>query len=263
MVERLQKILARGGVASRRAAEGLILAGRVTVNGRVVTELGSKADPESDTVAVDGAPVLRAAEHAYIMLHKPAEYVTSRHDPEGRPTVYELVPDIPGLFTVGRLDRETEGLLLLTTDGAWAERIAHPRYAVEREYEVRVVGPVPPFVLEEIRAGIVLDGRLARPVAAYQSGENGASAILTVVLVEGRKREVRMLCFAAGIRVKRLTRRRIGSLQLGWLGVGQWRKLDPREVTSLVQGEGRRSAHAARRQEAGPRAPESGGEGLP
>src|SRR5690242_2476885 len=132
MQERLQKILARAGVASRRGAEELVLAGRVSVNGHVIRELGSKADPALDVVAVDGKPVQQASRPVYIMLHKPAGYVTTRHDPEGRPTVFELVPDIPGLFTVGRLDRDTEGLLLLTTDGDWAERILHPRYNVER-----------------------------------------------------------------------------------------------------------------------------------
>jgi 23S rRNA pseudouridine2605 synthase len=231
--ERLQKILARAGVASRRAAESLIVEGRVTVNGKVVTELGTRADPSTDVVAVDGMQVLWAVKHSYIMLNKPPGYVTTRYDPEGRPTVFELVPDIPGLFSVGRLDRETEGLLLLTTDGTWAERIAHPRYEVEREYEVRISGPVPEGSLQQLRQGIMLDGKLARPVAAYQSGENGLSAILTIVILEGRKREVRMLCTAAGLRVKRLVRRRLGPVLLGWLALGHWRNLDMQEVKSL------------------------------
>ncbi|MDB5059683.1 MAG: rluB [Chloroflexi bacterium] len=233
MEERLQKILARGGIASRRAAEELILEGRVSVNGRIVTELGTRANPEVDVVAMDGVPVLRSVKHSYIMLHKPPGYVTTRHDPEGRPTVFELVPDIPGLFTVGRLDRETEGLLLLTTDGAWAEQIAHPRYEVEREYEVRIVGPISPNALAWLREGIMLDGKLARPVAAYQSGQNGQSAILTIVILEGRKREVRMLCAAAGLTVKRLIRRRVGSILLGWLAEGHWRNLNQQEVEAL------------------------------
>jgi 23S rRNA pseudouridine2605 synthase len=236
MEERLQKILSRGGVASRRAAETLILDGRVSVNGRVVTELGTRADPAIDTIAVDGRPVQRSGKHTYLMLNKPRDFVTTRQDPEGRQTVYELVPDIPGLFTVGRLDRETEGLLLMTTDGEWAERIAHPRYQVEREYEVRVAGPVSPDALAALRDGIMLDGKAAQPVAAYQSGHNGLSAILTIVILEGRKREVRMLCSAAGITVKRLVRRRIGPLLLGWLLLGHWRNLDVQEVKSLAEG---------------------------
>jgi 23S rRNA pseudouridine2605 synthase len=233
MEERLQKILARGGVASRRASELLMLDGRVSVNGKIVVELGSRADPAVDTIAVDGKPLLRATKHSYIMLNKPPDYVTTRHDPEGRPTVYDLVPDLPGLFTVGRLDRETEGLLLLTTDGDWSERIAHPRYQIEREYEVRIVGPLSPAALERLREGAMLDDRFTRPVAVYQSGQNGQSAIITMVIVEGRKREVRMLCASAGLKVKRLIRRRIDSLLLGWLAEGHWRNLDASEVASL------------------------------
>lgn len=237
--ERLQKILSRAGVSSRRSAETLILEGRVSVNGRVVLELGTRADPETDVVAVDGERLLRQARHYYLMLHKPAGFVTTRHDPEGRPTVFELVPDMPGLFTVGRLDRETEGLLLLTTDGAWAERISHPRYEVEREYEVRIAGPVSDEALDRLRHGIMLDGTWARPVVAYQSGHNGFSAILTIVILEGKKREVRLMCDAAGLAVKQLIRRRLGPLLLGWLAEGQWRHLDAREVSAFGKSERR------------------------
>jgi 23S rRNA pseudouridine2605 synthase len=248
MEERLQKILARGGIASRRASEQLILDGRVTVNGRIVVELGSRADPEVDKIAVDGKPVFRAAKHSYIMLNKPPDYVTTKHDPEGRPTVYDLVPDIPGLFTVGRLDRETEGLLLLTTDGTWSERIAHPRYEIEREYEVRIVGPLSAAALDDLRRGIILDGRVTQPVAVYQSGQNGMSAIITIVIVEGRKREVRMLCASAGLTVKRLIRRRIDSVLLGWLAVGHWRNLDANEVATLGSADRRgRAGNSGRR----------------
>ncbi len=245
MEERLQKILARGGIASRRASESLILDGRVTVNGRVVAELGARADPDVDEVAVDGHPVFQAEKHSYIMLNKPAGYVTTRHDPEGRPTVYELVPDIPGLFSVGRLDRETEGLLLMTTDGAWAEQVAHPRYQVEREYEVRVAGSLTEDDLERLRDGIMLDGKLARPQHVRLSSQDGLSNVLTIVMLEGRKREVRMICTFAGIRVRRLVRRRIGGIMLGWLALGQWRNLDGREVGALIAQRGGRRPSAA------------------
>jgi len=256
MEERLQKILARAGVTSRRGAEELIIAGRVSVNGHVVRELGSKADPALDVVAVDGERLPQSSRPVYIMLHKPAGYVTTRHDPEGRATVFELVPDIPGLFTVGRLDRDTEGLLLLTTDGDWAERILHPRYNVEREYEVHVRGPASPSALEQLRAGIMLEGKPARPVAVFESGREGFSSVLTVVMLEGRRREVRLLCVAAGLVVKRLVRRRFGPLLLGWLAPGHWRNLDPREVVALA---GRSSTDARREHNRarGP-APESG-----
>jgi 23S rRNA pseudouridine2605 synthase len=244
MDERLQKILARGGIASRRASESLILDGRVSVNGLVVLELGTRADPDLDVITVDGSPVHQTLKHSYIMLNKPAGYVTTRHDPEGRPTVYELVPQIPGLFTVGRLDRETEGLLLLTTDGTWAEQVAHPRYEVEREYEVRVAGPLAPDDLARLRDGIMLDGKLARPLAVGLSDQLGLSSVLTVVMLEGKKREVRMICASAGIRVRKLVRRRLGPILLGWLALGQWRNLDSREVAALTAQRG--GKHQAR-----------------
>lgn len=250
MDERLQKVLARAGIASRRHAEELIVQGRVTVNGQVVRELGSRADPARDRIAVDGRPIPAADRAIYLMLNKPAGYVTTHDDPEGRPTVYELVPPAPGLFSVGRLDQETEGLLLLTTDGDWAQRVVHPRYNVEREYEVHMRGPVSDEALERLRSGVALEDRWARPVAVYRASRPGFVNLLTIVMVEGRKREVRLLCAAAGLQVKRLIRRRIGPLLLGWLETGHWRYLDTREVETLA-GHGRGAAtsrHAAARE---------------
>lgn len=232
MQERLQKTIARAGVSSRRAAEELIRAGRVTVNG-ARAELGSSADPTTDIIAVDGNPVPRAGVQRYYLLHKPAGYVVTRSDPQGRPTIFELLPSIPGLISVGRLDIETEGLLLLTTDGDWAERLAHPRYNIEREYEVYVRGPADPEAVERLREGTLIEGRPARPTAAFESGRENFSSILTVVMVEGRRREVRLLCASAGLPIRRLIRRRFGTLRLGWLTPGQWRELDTREVESV------------------------------
>ncbi len=234
MEERLQKVLARGGVASRRAAEQLIVEGRVTVNGKVVRELGTRADPQAAEVAVDGVPIRPAAQQKYIMLHKPPGYVTTRSDPEGRPTVYDLLPAIPGLFSVGRLDKETEGLLLLTTDGAWAEQLAHPSHGVEREYEVRVAGPLRPGSLARLRAGIILDGRPARPAAVREVRLDGGGTALAIVMMEGRRREVRLLCTGAEIPIKRLIRKRFGNLMLGWLAQGHWRNLSQQEVSGLL-----------------------------
>ncbi|MGH2344149.1 MAG: pseudouridine synthase, partial [Chloroflexota bacterium] len=225
---------ARGGVASRRAAEQLIVEGRVTVNGQVMRELGSRADPAADVVAVDGVPIRLAAQHRYIMLHKPAGYVTTRSDPEGRPTVYDLLPDVPGLFSVGRLDKETEGLLLMTTDGDWAEKLAHPRHGLEREYEVRPSGSLRPGSIECLRAGIILDGRPARPAAVRELRGEGGGIVLSIVMTEGRRREVRLLCAGADILVKRLIRKRFGNLMLGWLAPGHWRNLSAGEVSGLV-----------------------------
>lgn len=234
MEERLQKLLARGGVASRRAAEHLIVEGRVTVNGKVVRELGTRADPQTAEVAVDGVPIRPADQPKYIMLHKPPGYVTTRSDPEGRPTVYDLLPAVPGLFSVGRLDKDTEGLLLLTTDGAWAEQVAHPSHGVEREYEVRVAGPLCPGSLARLRTGIILDGRPARPAAVRELRVEGGAAVLSVVMMEGRRREVRLLCAGADIPIKRLIRKRFGNLMLGWLAQGHWRNLSRQEVAGLM-----------------------------
>lgn len=246
MPERLQKILARAGVASRRAAEGLILAGRVSVNGQVVRELGTKADPITDAVAVDGRFLAAPSPSVYLMLNKPAGYVTTASDPEGRPTVYELVPEIPGLFTVGRLDLMTEGLLIFTTDGEWAERIAHPRYNVEREYEVHVRGDVSREIMDQLREGIMLDGKLARPLAADEVRGEGSTSVLRVVMLEGRRHEVRLICAGVGLSVRQLIRRRYGTLLLGWLAMGQWRYLDVREVDALAGAQVRgRSARQA------------------
>lgn len=242
--ERLQKVLARGGVASRRAAEHLIAEGRVTVNGQVKRELGTRADPAVDLVAVDGVPVRLAVQHRYIMLHKPPGYVTTRSDPEGRPTVYDLLPNIPGLFSVGRLDKDTEGLLLMTTDGDWAEKVAHPRHGLEREYEVRPSGPLRPGSIERLRAGIILDGRPARPAAVRELRGEGGAVVLSVVMLEGRRREVRLLCAGADIPVKRLIRKRFGNLMLGWLAVGHWRNLSAGEVGALLpRGAGTQTRH--------------------
>jgi 23S rRNA pseudouridine2605 synthase len=242
MEERLQKVLARGGVASRRAAEHLIVDGRVTVNGKVVRELGTRADPQLVEVAVDGVPIRPVVQHKYIMLHKPPGYVTTRSDPEGRPTVYDLLPVVPGLFSVGRLDKETEGLLLLTTDGAWAEQLAHPSHGVEREYEVRVAGPLRPGSLARLRTGIILDGRPARPAAVREVRAEGGGTVLSVVMIEGRRREVRLLCAGADIPIKRLIRKRFGNLMLGWLAQGHWRNLSQQEVAGLLPRGSRRPA---------------------
>jgi 23S rRNA pseudouridine2605 synthase len=148
---RLQRILSRAGVASRRHAEELIAAGRVRVNGRVVRELGTRADPERDAVTVDGVRVRLPEAATYLALHKPPGYVTTADDPQGRPTVFDLVPDVPGLFPVGRLDLDSEGLLLLTTDGEWAQRVVHPRHGCTKEYLVEVEGRPTPTALARLR----------------------------------------------------------------------------------------------------------------
>jgi 23S rRNA pseudouridine2605 synthase len=245
-VERLQKILAAGGVASRRAAEALIRAGRVTVNGRVVRELGARADPDHDAVAVDGRVVTRPATFTYLVLHKPRGYTTTVADPHARHTVMEFLrPGTPRVFPVGRLDRDSEGLLLLTDDGALTVRLLHPRYRVPKEYAVLVRGGVTEAVLRRLREGVPLAEGRAAPAAvelgappAHLHGAQGPSGAgetrwLRVVLHEGRKRQIRAMCAAVGLQVQRLVRTRIGPLTLRRLRPGRLRPLTDAEVARL------------------------------
>lgn len=233
---RLQKFLARAGVASRRAAEELIREGRVHVNGKPVVELGTKIDPGVDRVEVDGR-VIEAGPPVWIALHKPVGYVTARRDPQGRPTVYDLLPpEYRTLFHVGRLDADSEGLLLFTNDGDVAHRMLHPRYAMERVYDVIVEGRVEPATLRRLRTGVILEdgkARVAR-VVPLPAPAPGTSA-LRVTLREGRKREVRRIFQAVGHPVRRLVRRRYGPVSLGRLPPGRWRPLSRRERASLPE----------------------------
>lgn len=234
MNERLQKIIAAAGITSRRAAEELILAGRVSVNGQVVTELGVKADPISDLITVDGTPIRPTETLYYVLLHKPAGYVTSLKDPQGRPLVTELVKDIDArLFPVGRLDYNSEGLLLLTNDGAWANRLMHPRHQVDKEYHVRVRGKVDPQQIKQLNEGIELEdgpvkGATVRLLKADQKND-----WLSVTIREGRNRQVRRMCAAVGLSVVRLRRIRYGALTLGGLKPGEYRLLSADEALAL------------------------------
>lgn len=234
---RLQKFLSQAGVASRRAAEELIRAGRVAVNGKTVTELGTRVDPERDQVEVDGRAIA-AAEPVWIALHKPPGYVVSRHDPQGRPTIYDLVPaEFSGLFHVGRLDVDSEGLILLTNDGDAAHRLLHPSYEMDRVYDVGVRGRVTDEEIELLLAGVELEDGPARAIAVRRRPSPGPRADrLLVTMREGRKREVRRLFAAIGHPVRRLVRRRFGPIELGSLKPGAWRRLSPREVTALRRG---------------------------
>jgi 23S rRNA pseudouridine2605 synthase len=215
---RLHKLLAEGGVASRRGAERLIAAGRVTVNGEVVRERGAHADPVRDVIRVDGRLVARRESRRYVVLHKPAGYLTTRADPRGRPSVFELLPDLGvRLHPVGRLDADAEGVLLFTNDGAVTFRLTHPRHEVDRVYHVLVEGRITADVLARLRRGVVLEDGPARAMGASalrRTGPEGAWLALT--LREGRYHEVKRLC-----------------LRLGRLAPGQWRELDAAEVRRL------------------------------
>lgn len=226
---RLQRVLAQRGWGSRRAAEELIAAGRVTINGEVA-ELGRRVDPDTDRVAVDGAPIGIRADLAYYLLNKPAGVVSTAKDTHGRPTVVELVPPDPRVYPVGRLDAETEGLLLLTNDGDLANRIAHPRHGIDKEYLVDVVGgPLRAGELRALRSGVELDGRPTAPARVSQPNPG----VLRIVIHEGRNRQVRRMCEAVGHPVRRLVRTRIGPLRDTRLAPGEWRPLERKEVLAL------------------------------
>lgn len=240
--ERLQKILARAGIASRRAAERFIQDGRVTVNGVTVTTLGTKADPSRDDVRVDGERVRPPLAPVYLVLNKPKGVVATRSDPEGRPTVMNLVPSVPGLFPVGRLDVTTEGLILLTTDGAFAERAAHPRYEVPRVYHAKVHGIPHANTLERLRTGVRVEGeRMA--VDRVRVLEADRNAWLEIALHEGKHHEVRRLLEAVGHPVSKLRRVAFGPVTSRGLKPGDFRPLTPAEVRGLLRG-GPRSARA-------------------
>jgi len=233
---RLQKILAAAGVASRRAAEDLIRAGRVAVNGETAA-LGSSADPERDVVTVDGIPVEREP-LAYWLLHKPRGVVTTVRDPEGRETVLDRLPAEARrfrLFPVGRLDRDTEGLVLLTNDGALAQVLLHPSHGSEREYRVTVSSRVAADTLRQLAAGVLLEEGVTAPArtgpSRYDARKDTSCFALT--LIEGRKRQIRRACEALGHPVVRLVRVRMGPLQLGDLASGEARALDAEERRAL------------------------------
>jgi 23S rRNA pseudouridine2605 synthase len=225
---RLQKVLARAGFGSRRASEELIAAGRVTVNGEVA-ELGRRVDLERDEVAVDGVAVSVRPGLVHYLLNKPAGVVSTADDPQGRPKVVDLVPDDPRVFPVGRLDADSEGLLLLTNDGDLTHRLTHPRFGVEKEYVARVDGSPSRQVLRRLREGVELDdGPTAPAKVALLS-----PSVLRITIHEGRNRQVRRMCDSVGHPVVRLVRTRIGPLVDRKLAPGQWRELTPTEVRSL------------------------------
>ncbi len=231
---RLQKYLSQAGVASRRAAETLMRDGRVRVNGKPATELGTKVDPARDVVEVDGRRV-RPAQPVWIALHKPRGYVTTRKDPQGRPTVYALLAaEHHGLFHVGRLDYDSEGLLLLTNEGDAAERLQHPRYEVDRDYHVEIDGTLSEAARRTLLQGVALEDGMARARALHRlGGAARGGERWAVTLREGRKREVRRMFDAVDRPVRRLRRVSFGPIELGSLEEGRWRRLSAAEVRRL------------------------------
>ncbi len=231
--ERLHKYLARSGVASRRASEALIAAGRVAVNGQVVTVMGTTIDPATDRVAVDGLPVVPRAHQTYVLLYKPTGVVSTASDPQGRPTVVDLIPSSARLYPVGRLDFDSEGLLLLTDDGDLTVTLTHPRHEVEKEYYALLAEPLDAAALDHLRTGVPLDDATTAPADVERVQSCDDDRWLRVVLREGKNRQVRRMVEAVGGRVQRLVRTRIGPLTLGDMEAGDWRDLTPREVIGL------------------------------
>ena len=241
-MDRLQKILSHAGIASRRKAEELITQGHVRVNGKIVTELGTKADPARDEIQVDGQRV-RVEKNVYIILHKPKGYLSDNDEGRGKLIALALVPSRERLYPVGRLDANSEGLLLLTNDGELAHRITHPRYGHKKEYLALVEGEPDAKALEKLRKGIWYDGEMLRADRAERAGKHqrfGNAHVrqswVKLVLHEGKKRQVRHMCAAVGHPVVRLIRTRIGSVELGSLPAGQWRALSNSELEQLKQG---------------------------
>jgi 23S rRNA pseudouridine2605 synthase len=242
--ERLQKVLARAGLGSRRVCDDLIAAGRVTVNGEVAL-LGRRVDPDRDAVALDGVPVVVRNDLVYYLLNKPAGYVSTASDPEGRPTVVELVPAEPRIFPVGRLDYDTEGLLLLSNDGDLTQLLTHPSFGVVKTYLAEVEGDPTPATVRALREGVDLDDGRTAPARVTVVQRRDESSAVELGIHEGRNRQVRRMCEAVGHPVIRLVRTRIGPLRDGSLKPGEWRALTLAEVRSLYEAASHAEADAA------------------
>lgn len=232
-MERLQKILSARGVLSRRAAERYIQDGRVTVNG-VPAALGQSANPETDIICVDGVPLPPVERRVYLMLHKPRGYVTTLSDEQGRKNVADLVADCGvRVYPVGRLDLNSEGLLIMTNDGALTQRLTHPSHRVEKEYVVRVTGSVD-RAIPLLRRGMTVEGVSYEGAQVHKlPTQDRGSSLLSITIRQGKNRQIRRMCAAAGLTVHRLCRVREGSLRLGELPVGKWRWLTDQEVEGL------------------------------
>jgi pseudouridine synthase len=234
MQVRLQKYLADAGIASRRAAEQIILEGRVSVNGQVVRRLGTKVDPDHDQVELEGRPV-RAKKKIYLALNKPVKCVCSHKDELGRPTIYELLPrEWQGVSSVGRLDFNSEGLIFLTNDGEFALRLTHPRYGVRKKYVTTVEGEVTAEMLRLFVKGVFSGGEMLKALSARVVSGSRARSVVEMELGEGKNREVRRLFESQNLTVKRLQRIQIGKIKLGELKPGKWRMLTAAEIKTLI-----------------------------
>lgn len=238
--ERIQKVLARAGFGSRRACEEIIASGRVAVDG-VIARLGDRVDPESERLSVDGVPVVTRPGLVYYLLNKPPHVVTTAHDPQGRPTVIDLVPEEPRVFPVGRLDFETEGLLVLTNDGDLAQLLTHPSHGVAKTYLAEVEGVVEPAAIRALRGGVELDDGRTAPARVRVVQPGSERSAIEVTIHEGRNRQVRRMCAAVGLTVRRLVRTHLGSLHDSRLAPGEWRVLSQTEVRTLYEAAHRKA----------------------
>ncbi|WP_018131949.1 pseudouridine synthase [Effusibacillus pohliae] len=242
-MERLQKVLARAGVASRRKCEELIVAGKVTVNGQVVRELGMKVDPERDRIAVDGK-LIEQERKVYVLLNKPTGVVTTASDPRGRRTVLDIVQIKERVFPVGRLDMNTSGLLLLTNDGELANGLMHPRHEVEKRYRAEVKGEISEHALSRLEKGVLLEDGLTAPAKVKLIRRTPERSLFDITIHEGRNRQVRRMCEAVGHPVIKLQRVQLAFLTLGVLRPGSWRMLTQREVDRLYEIAGIANGHS-------------------
>jgi 23S rRNA pseudouridine2605 synthase len=235
MKERLQKIISAAGIDSRRHAEKLITAGRVSVNGEVVTELGVKADAQKDVIRIDGNTISIEKTNYYIALYKPAEYVTTMSDPQKRPTVVDLTRDVPErVYPIGRLDYDSAGLLLLTNDGTFAQKMQHPRFQIPKTYVVKISGRLSSEELRQISKGVSLPDGVFKPENLKIEKINDKSCWLSLTLREGKNRIIRRGFEAVGHQVTRLLRQSIGNITLAGLKEGEWRSLTGREINQLL-----------------------------
>lgn len=231
---RLNKFLSNSGVASRRKCDEIIASGKVTVNGKVVTEIGSQINEKKDKVMVEGKAVCLPSSFVYIKLNKPKGYACTASDEKGRKTIYDLVDCEERLFSIGRLDYNTEGLIILTNDGDFANKVSHPRYDVEKEYRVTIEGKIKESELAVLRKGVVVDGQKMPPAKVKLLSQDENISKISVVINEGQNRQVRRMFEAIGREIKLLKRVRIGSVRLGGLSRGQWRDLTEDELNLLV-----------------------------